>query len=426
MRRAFSVFCLCTWLLVWSPASAVSAQEPDPTQTPAPIFVTPTPLGTLVPWEGLRPCPEGGVPVGWGTIKPSPRWLIECAHCIPEEAFGPTVTPVAFSPSYTLPTAVPPIDVWATPVAGLTPTPEATATPVPALPDGFYVTRNWDSATVPAGEWQYWEFDRGSEWRRLHFHFPTHSGGCVGVQWGGWASGYVQQGFWRGPAQVEVVADPNGFAQAHQVVDFEWQCEGCRDAYGHLWTQGQGPNVGPKMFYYNWYDGDTGTFSYDHEYAGRGNICVTDADGGRPAAVLMHSAGGSYSTMSGVGSFRWITATFENLEIPFEPFPDVTPTPVGTVVPPAGYDYCFVVEDIESLGPEQGLPEIAIGRSMCYGTTGIEFTLPLVGDVSLPSLSVCFDQLTLGSVQFLGVELDMDLISAAVAGIAVLRLLFRS
>jgi hypothetical protein len=108
------------------------------------------------------------------------------------------------------------------------------------------------------------------------------------------------------------------------------------------------------------------------------------------------------------------------------PTPVPTLTPTVTATPQVGYDYCWTVEDIDSLGPEQDLPGIGIGRSRCYGVDAIEFTIPVVGDVYLPAIEVCFDEIVLGEVMMLGVSLDMDVISTAVAGIVVIRLLLRS
>ena len=74
-----SLLCFSFLLIFW-PVSAVSAQEPTPTDTLVPFYTTPTPR----PPENYN-CPDG-IPEGWGQYEPDPTWLFHCSYCLPSES----------------------------------------------------------------------------------------------------------------------------------------------------------------------------------------------------------------------------------------------------------------------------------------------------------------------------------------------------
>ena len=389
-------------LLLLLPTSGINAQEPTNTPEPVPLYLTPTPLGTLVPYRGLRPCPDGGVPAGWGTVTPSPRWLMECAHCVPADAAIATVTPLAYTPPLTMPTAIPTLDLWATPAV----TPLPTVTPVPTA------TPEWFTDTVTFDIFRY----SGSTSCDYLYHFSGLTPVAFLAPGECWDYEEVV-GHYPGTGNddfkgcISTLQDHGDAAQ----VRLGW--------YLYAWAQGQ--NATASVYAYGDSDSEGGwdgvLYSAEVSEAGR---WVNWTNAYVPGFGSGTYVGGNPQIGTGV-EMRVCFGDF----IPVGPqLPTATPEPTPTVTPTAqpGYDHCWEVEDIEEMGPDQGLPSIGIGHSTCYGTGAINFEFPIVGEVSIPAISVCFDRITMGEVQILGVSLDMDVISSAIAAIAVIRLLFRS
>lgn len=383
-------------LLLLLPTSGINAQEPTNTPEPVPLYLTPTPLGTLVPYRGLRPCPDGGVPAGWGTVTPSPRWLMECAHCVPADAAIATVTPLAYAPPVTLPTPGPTIDLWATPsftvTPGVTGTPTSTPTPTPTpvyehlrVYEGLVDCSGGGSGSLLVDEY-----------------------GCI--EYEGSASSGESRREWT-------ICHTEAFTasvSAHVAVSHQYA------GYSFLRFNGWG-NMGAPPYLVNVFAGHL-DYPVSNFYEGVWKGAHTGSGEWFKSGIAWE-----YGIWSGPSSYSF-WACFNGAQVEEEPeitpTPGLTPTPTPT--PQVGYDYCYTVEDIDSLGPDQGLPSIGIGYSTCYGTGAINFELPIVGEVSIPAISVCFDRLTMGEVQILGVSLDMDVISSAIAAVAVIRLLFRS
>jgi hypothetical protein len=74
------------------------------------------------------------------------------------------------------------------------------------------------------------------------------------------------------------------------------------------------------------------------------------------------------------------------------------------------------------------LPSPIIGPSTCYGIPAFEFegigeTIPAV---TFPGLGVCFRSIEFGTLQLIGMNFNLDIIAAVLAGIAVIRIFLRS
>jgi hypothetical protein len=109
------------------------------------------------------------------------------------------------------------------------------------------------------------------------------------------------------------------------------------------------------------------------------------------------------------------------------PTPAVTPTPVPTPsptpTPTPGPGSCANPDlgvDVELIP----VPRVAPG--LCAGVGPIDFSLPLVGGISVPQIRVCFVPIWFGTLDLFGVKVNLDLVFAAAAGAMILRWFWRS
>jgi len=419
-------FLSCTVALCWLAGSAsdVGAEgtiTPTVTTTPAPLFLTPTPVSV---YPGLLPCPEGN-PVGWGIVTPSPRWLQLCAHCVDYTEVYSTVE-VATPGVY--PTATP--AAWVTPLAtsvysdawSSTVTPGATETvmPTPAatpVPGGMLITSEQIGGyTIPEGEWQY---TSGAGSRELDFWGDVPGDGyayCYDVEYGGSAQGtYTSWSFWRALSGVRLRWQTNAIHTGNIWV--RWDDTGGAGSTGGYVTSSGSHNICTVIY-------PSGS-TLDCEFEGVARVCSNDNWSARPSLFVLEFMDPAYWAGSAVLSMRWITATgeFVGLATP-TPEPTGTPAPTATAVPDD--DYCWEVEGIEGDGLGIELPGFTVGAGRCYGIDEISVNLPIVGEWSVPFLEVCFERLEFGELNLFGVIVDMDVLAAVAAGVVTLRWLLRS
>lgn len=106
--------------------------------------------------------------------------------------------------------------------------------------------------------------------------------------------------------------------------------------------------------------------------------------------------------------------------------PYYMPTP-STPTPTPVQSYCSSVEaegeeeDLESL-----LPRISIVRGNCVGWQEVSVSLPVIGDITIPGLQVCFNLVEFGSINLFGMRISLDLLALIVGGVMVIRWVFRS
>jgi hypothetical protein len=103
------------------------------------------------------------------------------------------------------------------------------------------------------------------------------------------------------------------------------------------------------------------------------------------------------------------------------PLPTVTPRPTVTPTPVSGGCQDSDLGDDLEVVP---VPRVAPG--LCAGVGPIDFTLPLVGGISVPQIRICFVPIWFGSIDLFGVKVSLDLVFAAAAGAMILRWFWRS
>jgi hypothetical protein len=101
--------------------------------------------------------------------------------------------------------------------------------------------------------------------------------------------------------------------------------------------------------------------------------------------------------------------------------PTPTPSPTPTATPALG----------SCSNPDLGndvevIPVPRIGTGLCAGVGPIDVTLPVVGDISVPQIRVCFVPIWFGTIDLFGVKVNLDLVFAAAAGAMLLRWFWRS
>jgi hypothetical protein len=111
------------------------------------------------------------------------------------------------------------------------------------------------------------------------------------------------------------------------------------------------------------------------------------------------------------------------LPYPPTPTPALTPTPRPTATPTPVSGGCRdpqLGDDVEVIP----VPRVAPG--LCAGVGPVGFSLPIVGDVSIPQIRICFIPIWFGSIDLFGVKVNLDLVFAAAAGAMILRWFWRS
>jgi len=372
----------------------VVAQGPEPTSTPAPMW-TPGPTPTL----GWREC--GPVPPWWGLQTPSPRWFTLCGHC---RGIWPTQTPRWFpSPTphpyfaTTTPITVPVPTVTPTSTPRGTPVPTPTPTPEPVAILEFRDSHGYEGSLerfgLPAGGvaypvypgWELWgSFDvtgsggAGTK-RMIEVHASVPLTLTVGIGYHDWTDKY---------------------------------CEGWWAATFRIGTEDFG---GPA----------------EQPFAQRGNVFCWDDDL-YPPAVYRHyltALDSAFAFVVSVARSRltgWWYIRVEGVQIqplPPTPAPTVTSTPAVTPTPAGGSGDC---QDPNPGGDVEVVPVPRVGTGLCAGVGPVDASLPLVGSISVPQIRICFVPIWFGSIDLMGVKINLDLVFAAAAGAMILRWFWRS
>lgn len=417
MKYSRLALCFCMLLLCLLPNSAISAQATD-TPEPQSIYATPTPLATLIPWSGLRPCRDGE-PASYGQATPSPRWIMECAHCLPLETGLATVTPVS-TWAADMPTTVP-ITLSLTPFLDVTPGVTVTVTPTPTvIPTLPFTPTMWYQ--VNNGGWGVWISSTLEKHLELNMNGPSQ-----GLQFGPRYSGMNGTYCMEFRATQNVMCSRADRSFSHRLTR-PW-VGSASAAYIMTVTSDKGLNVTctnsscPENIVQVAVACPGG---YSTVYDGQVEWTVNTSTSGNTHSMVMDNGGSlSINQLMGTYDIRWAPCGWGLLEPPEPtPTPTLTPMPTPTLAP--GYDYCYVIEDIALAGPEQELPTIKVGASTCYGTAGIEVTLPVIGLVTVPGIELCFDRIVFGVIGVLGVTIDMDVLAFLVAAVVVLRMFIKS
>jgi hypothetical protein len=123
----------------------------------------------------------------------------------------------------------------------------------------------------------------------------------------------------------------------------------------------------------------------------------------------------------------WWYIRVEGVEVqprPPTPTPALTPTPMPTATPtPSPGGDC---QDPDLGDDVEVVPVPRIAPGVCAGVGPVNFSLPLVGNISVPHIRICFVPIWFGSIDLFGVRVSLDLVFAAAAGAMVLRWFWRS
>jgi len=367
-RVPYSVFIslLLSWL-VFGISGTAYADTPTPTPDPGwqPLFPTNTPAPT-----NDYTCPEGN-PGGWGDVTPDPYWALQCGQC----AGGTTPTPEG------------------TPE----PTPDGTPTPEP---DGYFLVLypeadphfqehagsyaanfyyNWDSFIIDCGEGNTFEGgiaygETSRDYAAPFGKIPTYNGGL-------WAMAYGCGNDLLGSSKVSGV--------------------NCYDAVSPLISQAGLPEP------------ITWTAREDHVNAAinaQTNFHIFDP-------------GDTYWPKNTYIEVGFHVAAAICYGTPPEPQSDAT--------------YCKDVLPEGGSGEDPGmsLPTILIGGSSCTQILGWDLDLSVlnlvpgvddVGTVSMPGFNLCVAPIQFGSVELFDISVDLDAIAFLAAGVAIIRILWRS
>jgi hypothetical protein len=112
--------------------------------------------------------------------------------------------------------------------------------------------------------------------------------------------------------------------------------------------------------------------------------------------------------------------------------PPPTPTPATTPV----VSYCSSVSGYDPIDPEPGLelPVPKVGQPSCTGIPAFQIDLSVLNwlpgvefeTLTFPGLHVCATPILFGEVRFVGVAVNLDILSLLMAGVVLIRILLRS
>jgi hypothetical protein len=131
------------------------------------------------------------------------------------------------------------------------------------------------------------------------------------------------------------------------------------------------------------------------------------------------------NSMRHSGWFRFMVSdvSYEKPVATPTPSQELTPTPtsVPAVTPTPGGCWDLDPGDNVEVVP---VPRVAPG--VCASVGPFDFSLPLVGRISVPLVKICLVPIWFGSIDLFGVRVSLDLVFAAAAGAMILRWLWRS
>lgn len=373
-----------------------------------PLISSSTPVPTNSYW-----CPNG-IPTGWGTVTPEAWWAMNCGQCAATAIASRTITATAFSTYFPTQTRTASVTPWATASATLYPqstlrliTTNATyhGTPGGGVTLAIPISSEYAGKVVgivfaakTSGSQIFLQFNNppvGGTWTNLNGYFPPG-------QWKMYASwmgaGYYQLYFAGLSTPPEGTA---GSAMQNAFINYY--------TYADAFT----------LQLYQQYSGVT--FAGMTNFGAGGNVLITD-----DSAQLSHPThidlriGGS-STVIDLQVFGYIVWA---------------DSAAGTSTPVA--NYCAQVNNGESSSGGGGsidlgihLPEISVGPASCttFGGWGFDWTdsppLPAIS-FELPSVTLCFQPLSLGSFDLFGVAIDMNLFITIMGAAVLIRWALRS
>lgn len=343
-------------------------EECTPTPEWRPIWLTPTPEPTK-----SYECPDG-VPEGWGLRTPSPLWMASCSKCVPQTPV-PTSTLMPWQETAAAST---PIPYWATQTAiapTATNTPEVTEEPVPEFwAETFHFEDSVQAEVVPIDK-LYSTNTRG----RLAAFVISYSGNTSNAG--------------HGDAMLQELS---------------------------LYLVNRGPTLGYKCYYRNTLGDVVGSA-----------LCDTYAPGAEKVRIgfqINHLEDGNF----GVRYSTWAEATlsweatvrFVYRSVDVQPPPQPTSTPVVS--------YCSSVKGYDPADPgELGLelPVPMVGTPTCTGIPAFEIDLSVLNwlpgvsfeAVTFPGLNICATPIKFGEVKFVGISVDLDILSLIMAAVVIIR-----
>jgi len=342
--------------------------------TGEPLYKTPTPQPELP-----NICPTGQ-PEGWGAVTPNPLWLSDCSDCVGDlySTPDPLYTPLAPTP---------------TGGAGVTPT-AAVATP------------------TPGGYGDY----------------------ClVVVDMNGNEEGTCER------TKTVTRSSPNGGIEARikvKTLDGQSHPQTVRFFYSgaclHEYNSQNNQHFGIHWYYYFKDYGNMQEVSFQEFCGGQGyGTCTTSSDGD---IVKVTDNGTLHRLSCSVGGVFGSQANTANLYVSLDHAPFTEPTPAPT----PGVSNCYEVNGPggsegynEGLGIE--LPVVTLGASHCFTVNSFVLDLSLISfitgaeftEVSFPGIAVCFREISFGELNFLGLNVDLDIFSMVMAAVVVLRFMYR-
>ncbi|MEO5355287.1 MAG: hypothetical protein H7835_19030 [Magnetococcus sp. XQGC-1] len=118
---------------------------------------------------------------------------------------------------------------------------------------------------------------------------------------------------------------------------------------------------------------------------------------------------------------------------PNEPTPTPSPTPSPTPTPVVSY--CTTVSGLDTDNGFSMLPNPRLGVASCTGWDEVTIDLDPLNllpglseytELYLPAVSICLRPIYFGNIQLFGMDIDLDIIAAVIAGVFFFRLFFRS
>lgn len=369
-----------------------------PTQTWEPLFKTPTPGPTM----DIGACPSG-LPGDWGTETPSPLWFSQCFNCFLTLTPWATTTPAypSQTPGVGTGTVTPLPSQTTTPTASATPGAAPTITPTPNF--RYYLGASIGSFTVQkqAQSWYGWQL--------VDFNVPDdYFGGFV----------------------ADVTINGNVDAQLAN-------CNGMGCNYQGAWQS-----------------------LADLDRQGGAKVCVTSGDGGFSYTQMCSNLLPGISHVP-INHISWINGN-RNLTGIFQAYghPDysgsitvsnvqlilwgndwqrITPTPTPvTPTPELNGSYCSNVNGVPGSLPGGNelpdLPVIVVGQASCVVLEPFSLNTSIlnwiegfeINSLDFPGLRICVSPIRFGTLDIVGVSINLDLMAMVMAGVMIVVALARS
>lgn len=390
-----SIFLLFLFLLLGTDKALAQTGCDDP-ETPIHEICTPEPTweqlyktGTPRPAEHFE-CPQGSI-AGWGTVTPNPLWLSNCSRCLPTAVTTPIPGYTSVAPTPTggggSVTSVP---------ATITPTPgNQTTTQISSAYNGMYPNLPDHTKKSFPATWGQSENQYTDAWSNYGFdlRFKLWGSSNQEIQCGAPAVTLYLNA-------VIILSQAHGWSPITQDLKFMyWQCPGGNEVRNTIQTDSNGA-----------------TFT----------ITITDL----PLTVNPFD-----STDFGIVFSRASTGYYfqiQSLTLSLNPMS--APTPVPTVSGSSCYG-------VNGTGTNEGegnsgvvLPTPRLGPSSCFTVSSFSLNTSAISwipgfdyeTLTFPGLSVCFRAIEFGELNFLGVNVDLDVLALVMGVVVVLRFIFRT